>query len=882
MGKNIGTIITAAVRPNDSLDLIATAFSSEIKGGLHTVQDTTSRDAIYKVRREWGMLCYVVDDLKTYQLIYGYVDGDISNNLNWKEFSSGSGSGSEWLDSLISKQSSDPVSPSIGDRYLVTSVASGLWAGQEDKVAEWTPSLFWTFTTPKNGMSVRIDNEDNSIYRYEGTYSTGIWVKELVSQVRYINATSIDGVYFTGNTTPLIDNYISDILYLTIFATESSSGSASLNINSLGDVLIKKPTGVGLTDILSGDIKSGVVYSIYYDGTYFQINIPSDSLSSGIIGPAEDGDYTDGLFTDFTPNTPIGTPIDRFNEILKALVPPPAPSLSDWSGSKSGTLANGKLSFDGTYSLPGYSNASNAPSPIYVDGLWSASGKRLAISPQNGGDITGILNYQVPVHGSLPNPSYATYSFSDANVGFLRMYINGSEFVSSTVNLFNISSSSVSGTSGFNLSAATSSKFPEGSPFDNFWNRTGTWILKNNLVTNGYNYVYIVHDNATASTGSFSRVLNRFEFIVDDDTTPTSISSPVISSYAFTGNKMISGISYYTGGSVRYDVSVDHLYRNTYYPLSNAISFSDQSGGTTAPILTTTATLALAPCGGTESKQFKISNNDQNGSSLTFSLISSSKRRNFEPVGVGVTCRRTVQATTSGGVALVNNVLLDSFATSSTNYLENFDYEKYRLKNTYVGLTYDTYSTILSNVWNSSQSLIIPTAGWNDGLQVSNGKLIYPKTDYSTISDLTTNLNFGNTLTDYSTSTGDRVYIRYFYQLSPTTGNFKVVINGSSGTFVSIGTPLVSNNIHFEIKAPGLSSTETGWLDAYSDFANGVWSDGSGGRDATAGIGRAFGVNWGLTIGTKNTANTGGYILIRITVASTFVGEIDSINWTFS
>ena len=39
----------------------------------------------------------------------------------------------------------------------------------------------------------------------------------------------------------------------------------------------------------------------------------------------EDGDYTDGLYTDFTTSTAIGTAIDRFNEILKgfSIAPPP-------------------------------------------------------------------------------------------------------------------------------------------------------------------------------------------------------------------------------------------------------------------------------------------------------------------------------------------------------------------------------------------------------------------------------------------------------------------------------------------------------------------------------------------------------------------------------
>ena len=46
----------------------------------------------------------------------------------------------------------------------------------------------------------------------------------------------------------------------------------------------------------------------------------------GVIGNAEDGDYTDGIFTDFTPSTSIGTAIDRFNEVLLLLAPTPPSS----------------------------------------------------------------------------------------------------------------------------------------------------------------------------------------------------------------------------------------------------------------------------------------------------------------------------------------------------------------------------------------------------------------------------------------------------------------------------------------------------------------------------------------------------------------------------
>ena len=46
------------------------------------------------------------------------------------------------------------------------------------------------------------------------------------------------------------------------------------------------------------------------------------------MGDAEDGDYTDGLYTDFTTSTPVGTAIDEFIEVLEIFGPSPAPSVN--------------------------------------------------------------------------------------------------------------------------------------------------------------------------------------------------------------------------------------------------------------------------------------------------------------------------------------------------------------------------------------------------------------------------------------------------------------------------------------------------------------------------------------------------------------------------
>ena len=214
MAQNIGTLITSAIRPNDSLDPIASAYAVEVKGGHHTYATLAERDAIILERREWGMLCTIYNDgnpsnNKTYQLKYGVANTNITNvtlnNLNWVE--SNVSAGIEWLDSVISVNTTVPGSPSNGDRYLVgtkpsDTITGSPWSSYNPGfIAEWSSvSSTWIITNPTNGMSIRVDNDDNSIYRYEGVYTTGIWVVERTGQIRSIIASTGDGSNYTSTS----------------------------------------------------------------------------------------------------------------------------------------------------------------------------------------------------------------------------------------------------------------------------------------------------------------------------------------------------------------------------------------------------------------------------------------------------------------------------------------------------------------------------------------------------------------------------------------------------------------------------------------------------------------------------------------------------------
>jgi hypothetical protein len=75
--------------------------------------------------------------------------------------------GLAWQDPVIAEQASPPVGPTAGDRYIVTAVATGAWAGQEDNIAEWDGAA-WVFTVPVEGFVAR-NNTTDAFRLYDGT-----------------------------------------------------------------------------------------------------------------------------------------------------------------------------------------------------------------------------------------------------------------------------------------------------------------------------------------------------------------------------------------------------------------------------------------------------------------------------------------------------------------------------------------------------------------------------------------------------------------------------------------------------------------------------------------------------------------------------------------
>jgi hypothetical protein len=89
----------------------------------------------------------------------------------------------------------------------------------------------------------------------------------------------------TGSLSPAPSAYATGNLF-SFVAANTNTGAATINLNSLG---AKSITKSGSTALAAGDIVSGQLYLIEYDGTRFQLINPSTVVVTGIVSPANGG-----------------------------------------------------------------------------------------------------------------------------------------------------------------------------------------------------------------------------------------------------------------------------------------------------------------------------------------------------------------------------------------------------------------------------------------------------------------------------------------------------------------------------------------------------------------------------------------------------------------
>lgn len=582
-----------------------------------------------------------------------------------------------------------------------------------------------------------------------------------------------------------------------------------------------------------------------------------DTGQGGKIGDAEDGNYTDGLFKDFVPETLIGTAVDRFNEILKALAPSPAPSLSNIGIQDAGVT--GKLSFGSSNSIAGYTSVAGKD----VGDTFGAQTDEAGIF-QTGVLINGDIASTVPAGGDNERP-YPAKAFGDADKGTLHLEVNGTIIQSVDLTSFVGGISVNANNSGFILSTAAPVEFDSGDTLDLFKYRTGTWqvAFKDQII--GYNYVRVRHEYET----DVYRDTNTYGWVVDNTTDLTVFSGESLSNPTMAGSRQISGVTYHTSGTIDYSITISNAYKNTYSASLSAIDFS---GINTLPIDMALTTPSA------ETDDIVIS-----GNTIT---IDNSNRLLNDDVYVKVAVDRTVVGDDESAGVTISGFLVDNITENAGNTREFFNGEMYRI-NSSVDITDTNYGTggqqASAYDWDSSQHLISGDTNHNDGLLISGGRLSYPS-NTSHIANITGG-DFSAAVLgpggnpDYQTASGNRTYLRYFFSQFAYS-NFRLNIDATDTTFTTVAAGPSGNAVTLEILAPNTTKDNNGaveWKDAVEPHdAN----DRDIGCFAST-FGDTIPTNWGLTLGSENTSTSGNVILIRITASASWTGSINSIILTW-
>ncbi len=130
-------------------------------------------------------------------------------------------------------------------------------------VYDWAVGLFQTLANKLSVAEINTGTDD-------GKFATALGLegsKYLTQNGAKISATAAGTDTYTATIAPAITAYLNTHRFFIKF-TNANTGAATLNLNSLGAIAIKKNVSEALT---SGDIKAGQIIPLAYDGTNFQI-----------------------------------------------------------------------------------------------------------------------------------------------------------------------------------------------------------------------------------------------------------------------------------------------------------------------------------------------------------------------------------------------------------------------------------------------------------------------------------------------------------------------------------------------------------------------------------------------------------------------------------
>ena len=615
-------------------------------------------------------------------------------------------------------------------------------------------------------------------------------------------------------------------------------------------------------------------------------------IGTGTIGPPEDGVYTDGLFTDFTNTTNVGTVVDRFNEVLKALAPAPGPDLDDINSTNTGVSA--ALSFGASNNLssasPAYisvAGSAGIESAVDVNGSYTVttSSNNIRLGVFDGSThISGVLNDDVSSNSQGNNiQNYPIFSFGDGDTGVLKLEVNGSVLkqVDLTSDLIGSGTSGLGTGShldadgtGFNFfSTATTGTFSNGNAFNSFKHRTGKYVVATSSQRRGWNYARVQHVKSGSTTST-----NYIEWVNDDDSNALATAGNSMS-FTGSGSVYLSGIQYHRSGTGTYLVRVSNAYKNVHDTSNITFTTSNSAAASSSPSFTISAQ-SKPTIGGSEdhTKVLHITGS----STVTSNYFLSGA------LTAGVSVSHPLKTNLSNsGQASTTGILTYNVTDSATVTSEPFVSETYRL----ISGTYTNQASVSDsdNTWDSTQSLVGnnsgDNAGHNNGLQVYRDRLYSPKNtlnsgDFRNTSDGGNLDNGPSGNPNYSSASGLRVFYRKFQNAGSAVSSLSYTI---AGDVALVGpTDAVGANkkfrLFFKLPTDGSNIDNTGWMDARNSFSYHDTSDNTGCAIGT--VDTTDSMTNHVTFGTASIA-TNEYVVARIEADDDWSGYLNSLSVSF-
>jgi hypothetical protein len=140
---------------------------------------------------------------------------------------------------VVNRSTTAPPGGSAGDRYIIAATATGVWAGRENYIAQWTGTT-WVYYAPKKGMQVYCDVEACNLI-YTGT----VWQALTGETVFAARRTTTQSV--SGATDIEWDHQLKHNTNSRVFAHDTSTDPENITLNEAGDYHVEVQVSIAVS-----------------------------------------------------------------------------------------------------------------------------------------------------------------------------------------------------------------------------------------------------------------------------------------------------------------------------------------------------------------------------------------------------------------------------------------------------------------------------------------------------------------------------------------------------------------------------------------------------------------------------------------------------------